>query len=164
MRERQRELEQLKREQEQVFQSLGDSIGAWATGSRDAIQSVIGDLIQLIAVQALGGSSTGTGSFFGGFGAGFGGAFADGGTFSGGKPILVGEKGPELIVPTTSGTVIPNDKLGMGGGVNINSTLVVQGSVTGADDLEETLRRRDRELANEIKNFMVKQKGFAGVL
>jgi hypothetical protein len=35
-------------------------------------------------------------------------AFADGGPFTGGAPILVGENGPELIVPDASGTVIPN--------------------------------------------------------
>lgn len=36
-------------------------------------------------------------------------AFAAGGSFTGGAPILVGENGPELIVPDVSGTVIPNN-------------------------------------------------------
>ena len=35
-------------------------------------------------------------------------AFAAGGTFTGGSPIMVGEQGPELIVPDAPGTVIPN--------------------------------------------------------
>jgi hypothetical protein len=38
----------------------------------------------------------------------FGGFFADGGDFSGGKPIIVGERGPEMIWPKSAGTVIPN--------------------------------------------------------
>lgn len=38
--------------------------------------------------------------------------FANGGTPPVNKPSLVGEQGPELFVPKTSGTIIPNDKLG----------------------------------------------------
>lgn len=37
---------------------------------------------------------------------------ASGGSFSAGQPMLVGELGPEMILPNTSGTVIPNSKLG----------------------------------------------------
>jgi len=36
------------------------------------------------------------------------GSFADGGDFTGNKPILVGEDGPEVITPRASGTVVPN--------------------------------------------------------
>lgn len=36
---------------------------------------------------------------------------ADGGPVSAGKPYLVGERGPEIIVPQKSGTVIPNHAL-----------------------------------------------------
>lgn len=49
----------------------------------------------------------------GGFGIPF---FADGGRTTANQPIVVGERGPELFVPNTSGTVIPNDELGTGGG------------------------------------------------
>jgi hypothetical protein len=35
-------------------------------------------------------------------------AYADGGTFAAGQPMLVGENGPELIVPNGGGTVIPS--------------------------------------------------------
>ncbi|WP_374587228.1 phage tail length tape measure family protein [Ideonella dechloratans] len=41
---------------------------------------------------------------------------AEGGHISTGSPFVVGEKGPELFVPTGSGDVIPNDQLGGGGG------------------------------------------------
>ena len=30
------------------------------------------------------------------------------------KPYIVGERGPELMVPNTNGTIIPNEQLGMG--------------------------------------------------
>lgn len=46
-----------------------------------------------------------------------GGAFADGGRPPVGKMSLVGEKGPELFVPGSSGTIIPNNALGGGGAV-----------------------------------------------
>ncbi len=35
-------------------------------------------------------------------------AKAGGGPVSGGQPYLVGEEGPELIVPSQSGTVVPH--------------------------------------------------------
>ena len=38
--------------------------------------------------------------------------FAEGGNFSGGRPILVGEEGPEIITPQRSGSVIPNGMMG----------------------------------------------------
>jgi len=60
---------------------------------------------------------------FGGrlFGAGglFGGAFAEGGSIPSGVASLVGERGPELFVPSTPGHIVSNSKLdGMGGVTN----------------------------------------------
>jgi hypothetical protein len=75
-------------------------------------------------------------------GTGYGGegavrARAAGGPVSAGKPYLVGEEGPELMVPGSSGTVIPNSKLTAGstaaatGGNTYNVTLnVAPGSNT----------------------------------
>ena len=42
----------------------------------------------------------------------FGGARADGGPVTGGMAYLVGERGPEIVVPRSSGTVIANDRIG----------------------------------------------------
>lgn len=42
---------------------------------------------------------------------------ADGGDVSGGTPYVVGERGPEMFVPNTSGRIIPN---GGAGGITIN--------------------------------------------
>lgn len=36
---------------------------------------------------------------------------ADGGPVAGGRPYVVGERGPEIIVPAQSGTVVPNHQL-----------------------------------------------------
>jgi hypothetical protein len=62
----------------------------------------------------------------------FGGARANGGPVSSGKSYLVGERGPELFVPSGSGNIIPNSA--MGGGTVINLT------VNGALDAEGTAR------------------------
>jgi hypothetical protein len=54
----------------------------------------------------------------------FGGQRANGGPVSGGTTYLVGERGPELFRPTSSGAIVPNEALGGGGGdmvVNINN-------------------------------------------
>lgn len=40
--------------------------------------------------------------------------FADGGDFAGGSPMIVGENGPELMLPRSSGAVLPNKALGGG--------------------------------------------------
>ena len=45
-------------------------------------------------------------------GKGFGRYFAKGGEVDESKPIIVGEEGPELFVPSSNGNIIPNDKLG----------------------------------------------------
>jgi hypothetical protein len=44
--------------------------------------------------------------------------FAAGGSFSSHTPMLVGERGPEIIVPNTSGQVIPNNEIGGVGETN----------------------------------------------
>lgn len=48
------------------------------------------------------------GGFFGGF-------RAEGGPVSGGMAYMVGERGPEMFVPTSPGAIVPNHALGFGG-------------------------------------------------
>jgi phage-related minor tail protein len=53
------------------------------------------------------------------------GEFASGGEPPVGMPSLVGEKGPELFIPRTSGTIIPNNKLqDMGGTTNVTNNYI----------------------------------------
>ncbi len=80
----------------------------------------------------------------GGFGIPF---FADGGRTTANQPIVVGERGPELFVPNTSGTVVPNDELGvnrgtsgMGGGDDINVTFNI--NTLDASDFDSLLTTR----------------------
>lgn len=58
---------------------------------------------------------------------------AIGGSVQAGKPYMVGERGAEMFVPNQSGSIIPNNQMGGGGGVtivqNINVTTGVQQTV-----------------------------------
>jgi lambda family phage tail tape measure protein len=108
--------------------------GKFAFG--DFAKSVIRDLIaiqmkaQAVSMlrMAMGGASSFMGSIFGfrneaGFMEPAGAlGFADGGDPPVGKASLVGERGPELFVPKSAGTIIPNHSLAsmMGGGQTIN--------------------------------------------
>jgi len=46
--------------------------------------------------------------------------FEKGGRPPVGRPSIVGERGAELFVPDQAGTIVPNDKLGMGKNVTVN--------------------------------------------
>jgi hypothetical protein len=63
----------------------------------------------------------------------FGGGRANGGPVASGTSYVVGERGPELFVPNTAGTIVPNGGTG-GRGNTINLT------VNGAIDAEGTAR------------------------
>lgn len=80
-----------------------------------------------------------------------------GGPVSANIPFIVGERGPELFVPQSSGRVVPNHQLGSnaggGGGsvMNLDGANIVLPGVTNArqffDELEAEARRRNRRLA-----------------
>ena len=111
-------------------QALDQFVQTGKLSFSDLARSIISDLIkiQLKAQATAIFKSSGIGGFFSGlFGGGGGGspafgstAFwggkAEGGDVSGSGSYMVGERGPELFVPKTSGTVIPNNKLGSMGG------------------------------------------------
>lgn len=124
-------------------QALDQFVQTGKLSFSDLAKSIIGDLlkIQLKAQATAMFQGSGVGGFFsklfgavGGGGSGMFtgstgavggsihiGARASGGDVAGGAPYLVGEQGPELMIPKTSGTVIPNNRLSsaMGGGPQV---------------------------------------------
>lgn len=61
--------------------------------------------------------------------------FATGGHMSAGNPYIVGERGPELVIPGHSGQVVPNHKLGdMGANVTIIEDSSNAGQISKTDD------------------------------
>jgi ferritin len=78
------------------------------------------------------------------------GGFAEGGTVKGGQPITVGERGRELFVPNTNGTIVPNQDLGVGGN-NYNFTIVAT-DVRGVKDLLLNNRSTIVNIMNQALN------------
>lgn len=65
---------------------------------------------------------------------------ASGGPVTGNTPYVVGERGPEVMVPGRSGTVIPNSNLGGGGTtINVNFNGVVGDPVEVAGQIQDLI-------------------------
>ena len=91
------------------------------------------------------------------------GTAANGGQIPGRKPTLVGERGAELFVPNTGGTVIPNHDLGgLGGTTNIVVNVDASGSNVEGD--EEEGRALGIALSAAIETELIKQKRPGGLL
>jgi hypothetical protein len=138
--------------------SLGDAISSGRLDIESFFDALLKDLLklttQLLIVKPLaealrsalgdGGSLSGIlGSIGGAFG--FGGARAMGGPVAAGMGYLVGERGPELFVPRSSGQIVPNG----GGAMNINVNLPPGTNVT-------------RQTANQIGLAVGRQLSMAG--
>jgi len=107
----------------------------------DVLKQIEKDIARMIIRKNLTGGMAGAASDM------FGSMLSGMGFASGGRPPLnqvsvVGEQGPELFVPDTAGTIVPNHQLssgGGGGGVTINQTVSVdaRGSTVGAAELSQ---------------------------
>ena len=113
-----------------IADNLTGGIMDWIDGTKSAKESMkdfakstIKWLAEIIIKQqilnALQGMGGAIGGGFGGFLSGIAGARADGGPVTGNKTYLVGERGPELFTPKTSGTITSNDKMAPNVVVNI---------------------------------------------
>lgn len=95
------------------FDDLGDSF-------RNMVQGMLANWASMKSMNALFGSEFGKGGDLGGLLGGiFGGARALGGPVMAGNAYLVGERGPELFMPQTSGNVVANNKLGGGTSISV---------------------------------------------
>jgi hypothetical protein len=84
--------------------------------------------------------------------------FAEGGNIQAGQPAVVGERGRELFIPSTSGTIIPNHDMGAGG---MNITFNIQANdVRGIKELLIDNRATIINLVNQGAN----QKGKSNVI
>jgi tape measure domain-containing protein len=89
--------------------------------------------------------------------------FANGGRPPVGRPSIVGEKGPELFVPSSAGTIIPNNKIGgMSGPTNI--VVNVDASGSNVEGNEDEGRQLGLVLSAAIESELIKQKRPGGLL
>lgn len=112
-----------------AFMSIVDGTKSAKEAFKDMARSIIAKLYEVLVVQRLVGqfnAATGQGTGIVGAIMGAFGKRATGGPITAGKPYMVGEKGPELVVPSRNGNVIPNNQLS-GGGVT-----VIQNNTFGA--------------------------------
>ena len=94
---------------------------------------------------------------------GIGGFFANGGRPPVGKPSIVGERGPELFVPNSAGTIIPNHELGgMGGSTNIVVNVDASGSSVEGD--EQRGKELGRLISVAVQSEILQQKRPGGLL
>ena len=146
----------LMKEQNRLFDEAGQIL---ATGFEDAILSgqklsdvlrAIGqDLVRLVfsnmITQPL---AKGIGTFLSGM-------RAEGGPVGAGGAYVVGEKGPELFVPSSSGSIVPNGAMGSSGGSagGVNVTYNIAAGVSRAE-LVPILEQERRRLKAEIPDMV----------
>lgn len=124
------------------------------------IDKLIGGFGEAFGKGASGGEKKGLGGFLGGI---LGGLFANGGQPPVNKISVVGERGPELFVPSSKGTIIPN---GGFGGDSVTNVITVNvdakgSSVQGSDAEGNEL---GQQIAIAIQSEIVKQKRSGGLL
>lgn len=139
-----------------LFVDLTDGIGKASDAVDDFFENLRARAMQALADRLFDGLFDGMKSSNSGFGAVlgelFGGARAAGGPVMSGVPYLVGEEGPELIVPTSAGTVIPAAQTAamgrLGGPTNITFVLPGRNDMrTESQRQSDLARSTNRQLA-----------------
>ncbi len=130
----------------------------------DLLNNVADRFLDMALNQALFGDILGAGGKKGGGILGFlsGGLLANGGTAAGGKSFIVGEKGPELFVPRSTGTVVPNNKLGGGGSTSV--VVNVDASGTNVQGNEAQGKELGTLLSVAVQQELLKQQRPGGLL
>jgi len=132
-----------------ISQSLEDAIFAGQRLS-EVLRALAQDLLRMAFREAVTAPlGTGLGSFFKNL------FRAEGGPVASGSPYIVGERGPELFVPRSSGSIVSNDNLsGMAaGGGGINITYNIASGVSRAE-LGSLLEMERRRLKSEIPDMV----------
>ncbi len=86
---------------------------------------------------------------------------ANGGPVSAGSPYIVGERGPELFMPRSSGSVYPNHAMGMGGA---NVVVNVDASGTNVEGNQGQGKALGAVIGAAVQAELIKQKKPGGLL
>jgi hypothetical protein len=139
--------DKLKRYADDLGMAFGNAFeNAILTGKRlsDTLRDLANDILRLVMRQTI--TNPMADAISGAIGT-FMGARADGGPVTGGGTYMVGERGPELFVPNTSGMIVPHEALqGGGGGV------VVQQTINVTTGVQQTVRAEVLSLMPQIAN------------
>ena len=135
--------------------TLADSLMTGKFAFKDFARSVLRDIARIIARQQALLILQKASNIFGGSLFGFKlpiPGFANGGTPPVNRPSIVGENGPELFIPKSAGTVVPNEKM-IGGTTNINFTI----NTVDAQGVDELLTNRRSTIINVINDALNRQ-------
>ena len=143
-------------------QSFGEAMSNVLNKIRDklldkALDNLFSGFGKNFGKSATGGKGKGIGGFIGGL---FG--FADGGRPPVGRPSIVGERGPELFVPRSAGTIVPNEKIG---GSSITNNISISVDATNSNvQSDGDGQQFGQALATAVQLEIVKQKRSGGLL
>ena len=101
-----------------AFSSAFESAILAGEGLRGVLKGLLDDIARIILRQTV---TAPIAAAISGAVAGMFPGFAAGGPVVGGRPIIVGEQGPELFVPRGNGTIVPNHAMGGGMAVTVNN-------------------------------------------
>ena len=151
-----------------AFAEIGDTIGSQISdalvgainGTKslgEAAKSIVNDLANSLLRLGINTllKSTGFGIFSNLPG------FAAGGRPPVGRPSIVGERGPELFVPSTAGTIVPNSKMG---GTTNNIVVNVDASGSQVEGNEDSGKQLGRLIAVAVQSELVQQSRPGGLL
>jgi len=127
----------------------------------DLLNNVADKFLDIALNQALFGDILGSKGDKGGGLLGFLG-FANGGRPPVNRPSIVGEKGPELFVPRSSGNIIPNNKLGGGSTNNVVVNVDASGSDVQGD--EAAAKEIGTLISVAVQGELLKQQRPGGLL
>lgn len=106
-----------------LFDPFKDGLKGMLSGFVDMLRDMVSQLLARQLLMGFFGQFAGGGGLMGGIAGGLIGR-QKGGPANRNTPYLVGERGPELMVPNASGTVIPNHRMGGAAqGANVNVTI-----------------------------------------
>lgn len=154
------QLNKLLEEQSKVAREAGQiTAGAFENAIlsgeklRDTLQALAQDLLRLLFRQQITEPlAKGIGSFFKTLP-----FFANGGPITGNQPAIVGERGPELFVPSTSGRIISNSAMRSGGGAPAMGGVTVNYNIAAGvtrGELVPILEAERKRLKAEIPDMV----------
>jgi tape measure domain-containing protein len=143
-----------------AIQGAVDGTKSLGEVAASVLNNIAAKLLDVAINMALFGAMSGTGT-----GGGLlGGLFkprALGGPVSAGTPYMVGERGPELFMPSRGGSIIPNNALG-GGGTSVVVNVDASGSSVQGDQAQG--RQLGVAISAAVQAELVKQKRPGGLL
>ena len=152
-----------------AFAEIGETIGSQITdalvgainGTKslgESAKAILNDLANSLLRMGI---NSMLGGMFGGTGIGKFLGFANGGRPPVGRPSIVGERGPELFVPSTAGQIIPNNKMG---GTTNNIVVNVDASGSSVEGDDNAGKQLGRLIAVAVQSELIQQKRPGGLL